>query len=123
MLTDVLREIQPDYLVPDPEQLSVEAVDQDPLSPESLAGQTERLIKLIQRAREVEDATLVRSLRRELLLTRWALVKSIGSNGHFAMRQRPRRSAKRRSPIASDADPSNSSSLSDQSGRSEDSAP
>lgn len=122
MLTEVLREIQPDYLLPDPEQLSVEAVDQDPLSPESLAGQTERLIKLIQRAREVEDATLVRSLRRELLLTRWALVKSIGSNWHFAKHQRPRGIAKRQSPIASDAELSNSSSLSDQSGRSENSA-
>lgn len=122
MLTEVLREIQPDYLLPDPEQLTVEAGDQDPLSPESLAGQTERLIKLIQRAREVEDVTLVRSLRRELLLTRWALVKSIGSNWHFAMRQRPRGIAKRQSPIASDADPSDSSSLSDQSGRSENSA-
>lgn len=122
MLTEVLREIQPDYLLPDPEQLSVEAVDQDPLSPESLAGQTERLIKLIQRAREVEDATLVRSLRRELLVTRWALVKSTGGNWHFSMRRRARRVAKRRSPVASDADRSNSSSLSDQSGRSENSA-
>lgn len=122
MLPEVLREIRPEYLLPDPEQVAVEVPDQDPLSPESLADQTERLIKLIQRAREGADPTLVRSLRRELLLTRWALVKSIGSNGHFLVHQRPRRIAKRRIPIATAADPSKSSSFSDQPGGSDNSA-
>lgn len=100
MHSDVLKVIQPDYLLPDPEQLAVEVAEQDPLCPESLADQTARIVKLIGRARDAGDATLLRSLRRELLLTRWALAKSIAGDGYFALRSRQQRTARRQSSIA-----------------------
>jgi hypothetical protein len=76
VLPDVLRKIQPDPSFLDSDHLSVEVPDQDPLSPQSLARQTQRLIRLIRHARAVDDIVLVRSLQRELLMTRWALAKS-----------------------------------------------
>jgi hypothetical protein len=76
VLARILREIAPQVGLPDAEPWVVEAADQDPLSPESLVAQTDRLTRLIERAKGQKDASLLRSLRRELLLTRWALVKS-----------------------------------------------
>ncbi len=49
---------------------------EDPLSPAELAIQTRRLCRLIVRAERRADAALLRSLRRELLVTRWAFVKA-----------------------------------------------
>lgn len=76
VLTHILREMALQVALPDPQSWGPEEVDQDPLSPESLGAQTSRLLKLIERARDEKDVSLLHSLRRELLLTRWALVKS-----------------------------------------------
>ncbi len=48
----------------------------DPLSPVELAAQTQRLCRLIVRAKRRRDPVLLRSLRLELLATRWAFVKA-----------------------------------------------
>lgn len=76
-LTEVLKELQHAALLRDSDGLAVEVPDLDPLSPQGLGDQTQRLIRLIKHAREADDAVLARSLRRELLLTRWAMVRSM----------------------------------------------
>ena len=76
VLAHTLREMAVQVVLPDPHPWGPDEVDQDPLSPESLGAQTSRLLKLIERAKDQEDISLLHSLRRELLLTRWALVKS-----------------------------------------------
>ncbi len=76
ILARTLREMDVQVALPDPQPWEGDEEDQDPLSLESLGAQTRRLVLLIERAREQKDVLLVHSLRRELLLTRWALVKS-----------------------------------------------
>ncbi len=61
--------------LPESSELIAEEID-DPFSPAELVAQTRRLCKLIARAKRRADAALVRSLRRELLATRWAFVKA-----------------------------------------------
>ncbi len=75
VLAHTLREMAVPVVLPDPQTWGPDDVDQDPLSPESLGAQTGRLLKLIKRAKDQKDVSLLHSLRRELLLTRWALVK------------------------------------------------
>jgi len=75
VLAHTLREMAVQVVLPDPHPWGPDEVDQDPLSPESLGAQTSRLLKLIERAKDQKDNSLLHSLRRELLLTRWALVK------------------------------------------------
>ena len=53
----------------------------DPLSPAELAALTRRLCRLIARAKRATDLALLRSLRRELLATRWAFVKATRTVG------------------------------------------
>lgn len=60
----------PDSGDPAPDEMA------DPLSPIELAAQTRRLRRLIRRAKRGSDPTLLRSLRLELLATRWAFVKA-----------------------------------------------
>ncbi len=62
--------------IPLPEYGEFIAEEIDPLSPAELVTQTRRLCELIARAKGGTDAALVRSLRRELLATRWAFVKA-----------------------------------------------
>ena len=76
VLAHTLRELAVQAVFPDPQPWEPHEADQDPLSPESLGAQTSRLLTLIERARDQKDVSLLHSLRRELLLTRWALVKS-----------------------------------------------
>jgi hypothetical protein len=76
VLAHTLREMAVQVVLPDLPPWGPDEVDQDPLSPESLGAQTSRLLKLIERAKDRKDDSLLHSLRRELLLTRWALVKS-----------------------------------------------
>jgi hypothetical protein len=76
VLARTFREIALQIVLPDPHPWGADEVDPDPLSPESLSAQTSRLVTLIERARDQKDFALVHSLRRELLLTRWTLVKS-----------------------------------------------
>lgn len=64
-----------DIPLPDSSALIAEEIG-DPLSPTELAAQTRRLCRLIARAKRRADANLVRSLRCELLATRWAFVKA-----------------------------------------------
>jgi len=64
-----------DIPLPDSGDLAAEEIA-DPLSPIELAAQTRRLRRLIARAKRGSDAVLLRSLRRELLATRWAFVKA-----------------------------------------------
>ncbi len=61
--------------LPESGEFIAEEID-DPLSPAELVAQTRRLCKLIARAKRRTDAALVRSLRRELLATRWAFIKA-----------------------------------------------
>ncbi|HEX4841830.1 MAG TPA: hypothetical protein VFV60_06650 [bacterium] len=75
VLARTLREMTLQVVLPDPQPWESDEIDQDPLSLESLGTQTRRLVLLIERAREQKDGSLLHSLRRELLLTRWALVK------------------------------------------------
>ncbi len=76
VLARIFREMALQVVLPDPQPWGSDEVDPDPLSPESLAAQTSRLLTLIECARDQNDLSLLHSLRRELLLTRWALVKS-----------------------------------------------
>lgn len=76
VLTHLLRDITPSITLTDPEPLTTESIGCDPLSPDSLIAQTNRLLQLIQRTKESGDLVLLRSLRRELLITRWALVSA-----------------------------------------------
>lgn len=76
VLARTFREMALQIVLPDPQPWGADEVDPDPLSPESLSAQTSRLVTLIERARDQKDLSLVHSLRRELLLTRWTLVKS-----------------------------------------------
>lgn len=76
VLAHTLREMGMQVALPDPQAWGPDDLDQDPLSPESLDAQTSRLLKLIERAKDQKDVSLQHSLRRELLLTRWALVRS-----------------------------------------------
>lgn len=48
----------------------------DPLSVAGMEAQTARLVDLIRHARGEGDPTLIRSLRRELLVVRHALVRT-----------------------------------------------
>ena len=64
-----------DIPLPDSGELVAEEIS-DPLSPTELAAQTRRLRRLIARAKRGSDAILLRSLRCELLATRWAFVKA-----------------------------------------------
>ncbi len=61
--------------LPESGDLIAEEIE-DPLSPAELAVQTLRLCQLIARAKRRADAGLLRSLRLELLATRWAFVKA-----------------------------------------------
>ena len=54
---------------------------EDPLSPVELNVQTRRLCQLIARAKHGTDLALLRLLRRELLVTRWAFVKATRTVG------------------------------------------
>ena len=54
---------------------------EDPLSPVELNAQTRRLCRLIARAKRGTDLALLRSLRLELLATRWAFVKATRTVG------------------------------------------
>ncbi len=94
VLAHTLRELALQGALPDPQPWEPDGADQDPLSPESLGAQTSRLLKLIERARDQKDVSLLHSLRRELLLTRWALVRSrpAGSRGAAEKRAVPRAS-------------------------------
>ncbi len=76
VLARTLREIAVQVVLPDPQSWDPDEFDQGPLSPESLGAQTNRLLTLIERAKDQKDVSLLHSLRRELLLTRCALVKS-----------------------------------------------
>jgi len=110
-LTQVLREVAATALLPDPERLSPESADQDPLSAEGLVLQTDRLVVLIRRAKGQEDSTLLRSLRRELLVTRYALAQSSGlpppvpRPGRGQARIRKTRGAARENADISSGDP------------------
>ncbi len=64
-----------DIPLPESSELIAEEIE-DPLSPAELTAQTRRLCRLIARAKRQTDAVLLRSLRRELLATRWAFVKA-----------------------------------------------
>jgi len=64
-----------DIPLPESGDLAGEEIE-DPLSPAELAAQTLRLCQLIARAKRRGDAALLRSLRLELLATRWAFVKA-----------------------------------------------
>lgn len=64
-----------DIPLPDSAELLAEGIE-DPLSPTELAAQTRRICGLIARAKRQADAVLLRSLRCELLATRWAFVKA-----------------------------------------------
>lgn len=64
-----------DIPLPESGGFIAEEID-DPLSPTELAAQTWRLRRLIARAKRRADPVLLRSLRRELLVTRWAFVKA-----------------------------------------------
>lgn len=88
VLARTLREMDVQVALPDPQPWEGDEEDQDPLSLESLGAQTRRLVLLIERAREQKDALLVYSLRRELLLTRWALVKSHSARARARPRNR-----------------------------------
>ncbi|OLC32013.1 MAG: hypothetical protein AUH31_01560 [Armatimonadetes bacterium 13_1_40CM_64_14] len=88
VLAHTLREMAVQVVLPDPQAWGPDDVDQDPLSPESLGAQTSRLLKLIERAKDQKDVSLVHSLRRELLLTRWALVKSHRASSRGAAEKR-----------------------------------
>ncbi len=76
VLARTLREMELQVAPPDLQPWEGDEEDQDPLSLESLGAQTRRLMLLIERAREQNDILLLHSLRRELLLTRWAFVRS-----------------------------------------------
>ena len=54
---------------------------EDPLSPVELNAQTRRICRLIARAKRGTDLALLRSLRRELLVTRWAFVEAMRTVG------------------------------------------
>ena len=69
-----------DIPLPESSDLPAEEID-DPLSPGELAAQTHRLCQLIARAKRGTDLALLRSLRRELLVTRWAFVKAMRTVG------------------------------------------
>ena len=69
-----------DIPLPESGDLPAEEID-DPLSPAELAAQTRRLCQLIARAKRGTDLALLRSLRRELLVTRWAFVKATRTAG------------------------------------------
>lgn len=99
MLSEIRQQIHLDYILRDPEEGAIEEADQDPLSHGSLVAQTERLCRLIERAKEHDDVVLLRSLRHELLLTRWALVKSNGGG-----RRKVHRAKARREPDSPDLD-------------------
>lgn len=88
VLAHTLREIAVQVVLPDPQTWGPDEVDQDPLSPESLGAQTSRLLNLIERAKDQNDTSLLHSLRRELLLTRWALAKSHPVPSRDAARKR-----------------------------------
>jgi hypothetical protein len=88
VLAHTLREMAVQVVLPDPQARGPDDVDQDPLSPESLLAQTSRLLKLIKRAKDQKDVSLLHSLRRELLLTRWALVKSHQASSRDAAEKR-----------------------------------
>jgi hypothetical protein len=88
VLTHTLRDLAAQVRFPDPQIWDRDEGDLDPLSPEGLAAQTGRLLKLIERARDHNDASLLHSLRRELLLTRWALVKSRSAHSRGAAEKR-----------------------------------
>jgi len=62
--------------IPLPESSELDDEIEDPLAPAELAAHTRRLCRLIARARRRGDPVLLRSLRRELLITRWAFVKA-----------------------------------------------
>jgi len=61
--------------LPESGEFMAEEID-DPLSPAELVAQTRRFCKLIARAKPGNDVALLRSLRCELLATRWAFVKA-----------------------------------------------
>jgi hypothetical protein len=88
VLAQTLREMAVQVVLPDPQPWDAEEGDLDPLSPESLSAQTSRLVKLIERARDHNDPSLLHSLRRELVLTRWAFVKSRQTHSEAAAENR-----------------------------------
>ncbi len=69
-----------DIPLPESGELFAEEIE-DPLSPGELTAQTLRLCQLIARARCRADPVLLRSLRLELLATRWAFVKVTATPG------------------------------------------
>ena len=101
VLARALREMTAQVVLPDPQPRESDEVDQDPLSPESLGAQTRRLLVLIERARDQNDVSLLHSLRRELLLTRWALAKLPPSPSRAAAEKQavPRPEDSLRSPV------------------------
>jgi hypothetical protein len=71
---NVVRVANLEIPLPETNELLTEEIP-DPLSPAELAAQTRRLRRLIRRAKRQADPVLLRSLRRELVATRWAFVK------------------------------------------------
>ena len=100
VLTQTLREMAVQVVLSDPQPWGPEEVDQDPLSPEGLGAHTRRLLKLIEASRTQKDVSLLYSLRRELLLTRWALVKlrPVRSQGAAEKQAAPHTQDARRDP-------------------------
>lgn len=74
-MVDIVRVAHLEIPLPDASELLTEEIA-DPLSPTELAAQTRRLCRLIGRAKRQADTVLLRSLRRELVATRWAFVKA-----------------------------------------------
>lgn len=74
-MIEVVRVANLEILLPETNELLSEEIV-DPLSPAELAAQTRRLRRLIRRAKRQADTALLRSLRRELVVTRWAFVKA-----------------------------------------------
>ena len=69
-----------DIPLPESSELAADEIA-DPLSPAEHAALTRRLCRLIARAKRGTDLALLRSLRRELLVTRWAFVKATRAIG------------------------------------------
>ncbi len=73
-----------DIPLPASSELVAEEIE-DPLSPAELVAHTRRLCQLLARAKRRADPVLLRSLRRELLVTRWAFVKATLTLGDPAL--------------------------------------